>query len=80
MSVSAEFILNNSDLLIKSDCVIIDGVLYERCADTKLDEFFGSNCDIYRYFIDVDDYDYLDPDFRPEDAAIIAKLDAHFKK
>ena len=79
--MSAEFILNNSDLLIKEDCVIIDGVLYERCKPQRADDgswLYENDC--YRYFIDVDDYDYLDPDFRPEDAAIIAKLDAHFKK
>ena len=75
MTVSAEFILNNSDLLIKSDCVIIDGVLYEHC---KADKLFPQEC--YRYFLDVDHYDYLDPDFRPEDAQKIERLDNHFKK
>jgi hypothetical protein len=78
--MTAEEILNTSSLLIKSDCVIIDGVLYERCEDPGLDYFFGAPCTTYRYFLDVDDYDYLDPAFRPEDAAKIAALDKHFKK
>lgn len=70
MSDTAEYILNNSDLLIKADCVIIDDVLYEHCrVDHKL---YVEEC--YRYFISVDDYDYV------EDTELIKKLDSHFKK
>ena len=78
--MTAEEILNTSDLLIKSDCVIMDGVLYERMRDGELDKFFKSDCTIYRYFLAADDYDYLDPAFRSEDAAKIEKLNKHFNK
>jgi hypothetical protein len=44
----ALFILDNSDLLIKSDCVILDNVLYERLSQSE-----------YRFFFNTDDYDYL---------------------
>jgi hypothetical protein len=46
---SAQHILDNSDLLIKADCVIIDDVLYERCENNE-----------YRFFFSTDDYDYLE--------------------
>ena len=73
--MTAEEILNKSDLLIKSDCVIIDGVLYEYC---KADNLFPQAC--YRYYLDVDDYDYLERglDWRPEDALMIERLNKHF--
>lgn len=75
MSATAEFILNNSDLLVKEDCVIIDGVLYEYCRASAL---YPTAC--YRYFMDVDDYDYLERglDWRPEDADMIERLNKHF--
>jgi len=44
---SAEFIRDNSELLVKDNCVIHSDVLYE-----KLE---GS----YRFFFNCDDYDYL---------------------
>lgn len=40
---TAEYILKHSDLLIKSNCKIVDGVLYERLQDGHLDAFFTSN-------------------------------------
>ena len=46
---TAEHILDHSDLLIKSDCVIVDEVLYERLGPSE-----------YRFFFAVDDYDYLE--------------------
>jgi len=58
----AEDILNTSDLLIKSDCKIVDDVLYE-----KIDEEHK-----YRFFFSSDDYDYL------EDEEMIARLDKLF--
>ena len=67
--MTAQYILDHSDLLIKEDCVIIDDVLYEYCR--KDDVLYDEEC--YRYFIDTDDYDYV------EDKAVIAKLDVIFK-
>ena len=53
---SAQHILDHSDLLIKSDCCIIDDVLYERClADDKL---YSETQ--YRFFFNSDDYDYVE--------------------
>ena len=46
---SADYILNNSDLLIKGDCVIHNDVLYEKLED-----------DTFRFFFSIDDYDYLE--------------------
>lgn len=59
----AEDILDTSDLLIKSDCKIVDDVLYE-----KIDESEHK----YRFFFSSDDYDYL------EDEEMIARLDKLF--
>jgi hypothetical protein len=64
----AQFILDNSDLLIKSDCKIVDDVLYENCKQD--DKLYCEQC--YRYFITTDDYDYI------EDAETIAKLNELF--
>lgn len=64
----AQYILDNSDLLIQDDCKIIDDVLYEKCI--KDDKLYDETC--YRYFITADDYDYV------EDKEMIAKLDALF--
>lgn len=55
---SAEYILEHCDLLVKSDCVILDGVLYEYCRP---------DADLYpteavRYFFNTDDYDYVPAD------------------
>lgn len=70
----AQFILDNSELLIKSDCKIVDGVLYEKLdSDTalymKLE--FKHN---YRFFFNCDDYDYV------VDSELEARLDSLFKK
>lgn len=46
---SASYILENSELLIKENCVILDDILYERL-----------NNNHYRFFFSVDDYDYLE--------------------
>ena len=46
---SADYILNNSSLLIKKDCISYDGVLYERIGKSQ-----------YRFFFSEDDYDYLE--------------------
>jgi hypothetical protein len=70
---TAEYILEHSDLLIKSNCKIVDDVLYERLSDAHLDEFFRHNCDIFRFFISTDHYDYV------EDDAAVARLHQLFK-
>lgn len=49
---SPDFILKNSDLLDPKDCKIVNNVLYER-ADMKPSGY------IYRFYFDVDDYDYV---------------------
>ena len=54
--MTAQFILDNSELLIKSDCIIVDDVVYEYCrADNNL-----YHEETIRYFIDEDDYDYIE--------------------
>ena len=62
---TAEHILNNSDLLIQSDCKIVDNILYERCDELEHK---------YRFFFSTDDYDYL------EDEEMIKRLDDLFVK
>ena len=49
-----QYILDNSDLLIKSDCKIFADVLYE-----KLDENEELPVERYRFFFNCDDYDYV---------------------
>lgn len=66
--MTAEEILNTSTLLIKSDCKIVDDVLYEHC---KVDALYSTEC--YRFFITDDHYDYV------EDPVMIARLDKLFK-
>lgn len=61
-----KFIRDNSDLLIKENCLIVDNVLYERLYDHYSDER-------YRFFFSCDDYDYL------EDQEMIDRLDILFK-
>lgn len=81
----AQFILDNSELLVKSDCIIVDDTLYECCKlDNKLfsksdfinnedETYYLSNDEhVYRYFIDTDDYDYVN------DAETVKKLNAIF--
>lgn len=51
---TANYILNNSDLLVKEDCMIVDGVLYERLTDSP-----AKNEENYRFYFSTDDYDYL---------------------
>ena len=63
---TAQHILDNSDLLIKSDCMIVDDVLYEQLGHME----DGSEEPGYRFFFNTDDYDYL------EDATMIARLDS----
>lgn len=68
----AKRILNNSDLLIKEKCLIVDDVLYEKCEfDNNLftrDEFENTDKEtyyldedshVYRFFFSEDDYDYV---------------------
>lgn len=50
----ARTILEQSEILIKSDCVIYNDVLYERIHEHPTHN--------YRFFFDVDDYDYLEND------------------
>ncbi len=66
MKESAEYILNNSDLLIRTDCKIVNNILYERLRYGP----DGSEEHDYRSFISCDDYDYV------EDPETIAMLDA----
>lgn len=77
---NAKFILDNSDLLVKEDCVILDNTLYERCKFDELfkrDNFVNSDTEtyylnddshVYRVFFDTDDYDYV------TDPSLIKKL------
>lgn len=62
---SAQYILDNSDLLIKSDCKIINDVLYEKLDDSDEEK--------YRFFFCCDDYDYV------VDQDMIEVLDMFFK-
>ena len=70
--MNAQYILDNSEILIQSDCKIINDVLYERCEfDNKLffkSEFVNNNDviyylndnnHVYRIFFSEDDYDYV---------------------
>lgn len=66
----AQFILDNSELLIKSDCRIVDGVLYERLGLSNI----GNEPTGYRFFFSCDDYDYLEND------EMVAKLDVLFNE
>ena len=50
---SPEYILKNCDLLIPNNCIIYEGVLYERLYDEHTDH-------MYRFFFCCDDYDYLE--------------------
>jgi len=50
----AEFILENCELLVKSCCVIYEGVLYELLGIDSPNEHN------YRFFFNCDDYDYLE--------------------
>lgn len=82
---SAQFILDNSDLLIQQDCKIVEDTLYERCSfDDQLykkeqfancsEETYYLNDDshVYRVFLHVDDYDYV------TDPSMIKKLNDLF--
>lgn len=66
---TAQHILDNSNLLIKAECMIVDNVLYERL-EQHTDEDMSSLK--YRFFFSTDDYDYL------EDQSFIDKLDLLF--
>lgn len=44
-------ILNSSTLLVKEDCMIISGMVYERVSSN-----------VYRVFFSEDDYDYIEDD------------------
>ena len=87
ISVTAQHILDNCDLLCKENCKIIDNVVYERIEiehNSLFDSFDFINSDdetyrldntnhIYRYFFNEDDYDYV------TDAELLAKLNSEFK-
>ena len=64
--MTAQDILNTSDLFIKEECMIVDDVLYER-----LDDSFEHK---YRFFFSDDDYDYL------ENQEMIDRLDKLFEE
>ncbi len=80
----AKFILENSDLLIKEDCVIVEDTLYERCKFNELfkkEDYANSDTEtyylnddshIYRVFLSTDDYDYV------TDSNLIKKLNEIF--
>lgn len=79
--MNAQEILDSCELLIKSDCKIVDNILYEKVtfnhifikADFITTEhetyFLNDNNHIYREFFSLDDYDYV------HDAETVAKLD-----
>ena len=84
--MNAQHILDNCDLLVKSDCQIIDSVVYEkvRFDDSlfKKSEFINSDTEtyylnnddhVYRFFRDTDDYDYV------TDSETIKRLNSIFK-
>ena len=71
--MTAEEILNKSELLVKSNCIIVDDVLYERLQDASLNEFFSGCCDVFRFFISDDHYDYV------EDEHLLEMLAKHFE-
>jgi hypothetical protein len=87
ISVSAQHILDNCELLRKEDCKIIDSVVYERIElehDSLFDpsEYVNSDNEtyrldntnhIYRYFFNEYDYNYV------TDAELLAKLNSEFK-
>lgn len=82
---NAQHILDNCDLLVKADCKIVDGVLYERCkfnsvfsksefANTDTETYYlNSDEHVYRVFFSEDDYDYV------TDSEMIKKLNDLFK-
>jgi len=61
----AQEILDTSDLFESTNCMIVDGVLYEQLVD-------DGETPKYRFFFSDDDYDYL------ENEKMIARLDALF--
>ena len=65
---SADSILDNCDLLIRTDCLVVDDIVYERLVYTNDPDSLHR----YRFFFNSDDYDYV------EDAECIAKLDRLF--
>lgn len=84
--MNAQHILDNSELLIKTDCKIINDILYERCKfDDKLfvkSDFVNTDTEtyclndnnyVYRMFFSEDDYDYV------VDSDLLLKLDSLFK-
>jgi len=44
-------ILNESELLIRENCIVYNDIVYERLSESTHK---------YRFFFDVDDYDYLE--------------------
>lgn len=52
----ADHILNNCDFLIKANCCIVKGVLYERLINPDMSNVPETK---YRFFFSTDDYDYL---------------------
>jgi hypothetical protein len=61
---SAEYILENSTLLIEKDCRILNGVLYERIDGGVIvvENGWFAPSHKYRFFFNCDDYDYLEND------------------
>ena len=53
----AQHILDNSDLLIRANCCIINSVLYERLINPDMSNAPETK---YRFFFSTDDYDYLE--------------------
>lgn len=68
---NAQYILDNSTIIDKDKCVILDGVLYETFEPDD-----DSDC-IYRFFFATDDYDYIEN--VPENKDIIARLASIFQ-
>lgn len=68
---NAQFIFDNSDLIVKSDCKIINDCLYEKVKfdnlfqksdfiNTDTETYYLNNDDhVFRFFISEDDYDYV---------------------
>lgn len=71
----AATILKESDLLIKEDTMIIDGILFEKLSPQERNNKRYQNC-MYRFFTDVDDYDYLEKGRNYDTDKLITALDA----
>ena len=85
MTMTTQHILDNCDLLVKSECQIIDNCVYEKVrfdslfkksdfVNSDTETYYLNNDDhVYRVFLDTDDYDYV------TDSETIKRLNSIFK-